>query len=207
MSNLLRSMLATGFVLLTAGFAKLGDAAPAAVAAPSALPRVMTVNATINFGASSTLHDFQGSVKLDSFSATSTGSPGNQKWSGDIKVPVRKMSTNHAGRDEKMYTMFNADQYPAIVGTFTGVSVPKLGEAVPMELRIRNIKRPVPLTITEWHANGSGVEVTATGQISLAAFGLKPPSVMGMVKVGDSVWLSIHVTAQADRKSASKVSP
>jgi polyisoprenoid-binding protein YceI len=67
---------------------------------------------------------------------------------------------------------------------------------VVMHLRIRDQERPVKLQLKEWRASADSLSFNASGKVSLKAFGLEPPSVLGIIRVGDEVTLNVRVQAR-----------
>lgn len=165
------------------------------VAADNGTPgaaRTLHGAATIEFSGSSTLHDFSGVVPAQPFTLTLT----SNNWSAEASVLTKEMSTANAKRDLKMWDMFAASKYPSIRGTVSGAPLPDSGETnVTMRLRIRKTERDVPVEISRWTNNAEGVRFHARWDVSLKAYGLKPPSVLGLIRVDDKVRVEADVVA------------
>lgn len=173
----------------------LGGAAWWAVAAPPADPSTASPNrAAIRFHGSSTLHDFHGTVGAQPISFSRSGNT----WSARGAVKVAEMSTAHAKRDREMHAMFGAASFPSIVASVSNAPVPVTGSTnVLMQLRIRDKERPVNVQVTDWRDTGTNLQFRASAAVSLNQFGLKPPSVLGIIRVGDAVRLEADVTVGA----------
>jgi len=152
--------------------------------------------ARIRFSGTSTLHSFHGSVVSTNvqFRFTATN------WTASASVRVAEMDTDSRGRDRKMRRMFESERHPLIRGRVTNAPADTVaGSVVTLRLKIRDRELPVPVTISEWKRTDESLELRGTGRVSLKAFGLKPPSVLGVIRVGDSVQLEIAVTTKARR--------
>jgi polyisoprenoid-binding protein YceI len=149
--------------------------------------------ADIIFTGSSTLHDFSG--KVGAADVRIQLSPTN--WTAAASVAVAKMDTANKRRDRNMGKMFSATEHPLIRGTVKSGKPPagESGEVV-MHLRIRDQERPVKLQLKEWRASADSLSFNASGKVSLKAFGLEPPSVLGIIRVGDEVTLNVRVQAR-----------
>ena len=147
--------------------------------------------AEIVFAGTSTLHDFSGRVTSTNVTITLNSTT----WTASASVPVAKMDTASARRDRNMMNMFSAPEHPLIRGTVANAAKPGgEGGAVVMKLRIRDTERPVQMRVTTWHESTNSLSFQATGEVSLEDFGLKPPSVLGVIRVGDRVTLKMDVS-------------
>jgi polyisoprenoid-binding protein YceI len=162
----------------------------AAAANPPAASSTSPNRAAIRFHGSSTLHDFTGTVGTQPISFGRTG----DRWSAQGAVNVPEMSTAHAKRDQEMQAMFGAASFPTITASVSNAPVPVTGSTnVLMQLRIRDKELPVQVQISDWRDTGSNLQFRATASVSLKQFGLKPPSVLGIIRVGDTVRLEADV--------------
>jgi hypothetical protein len=71
-----------------------------------------------------------------------------------------------------------------------------------LHFRIGDVVQPVPVRISEWTEDSQTLRFTATWDLSLKAFRLTPPSVAGIIRVGDSVHVEAHVTASPSTLSS-----
>lgn len=149
------------------------------------------------FQGTSTLHDFSGKVGCLPFAAgivtdetRKTIIPGM-----DVEVPVDGMDTGNNDRDRQMREMFESDRFPKIHGTVRNIDVDAVrnaaardGKAVlELSLRIRDVDRQVPATVTNLREEGNRVRFDVEFPVSLSDFGLKAPSVLFIIRVGDKV--------------------
>ena len=119
----------------------------------------------------------------------------------DILIPVAALETGHAGRDQDMRHMFEADRYPAL--RFTLVKVTRLFEGpsdssasrryqLSGRLQIRSIEQPVAFEVL---ATVSPERIEASGHVLLTttAFALTPPRLMfGLVRVHQDVLVTVE---------------
>jgi hypothetical protein len=150
--------------------------------------------ADIEFLGTSTLHDFSGKVAAEPFKLQ----VGTDTWSALAKVRPGAMSTNHKSRDRKMRKMFDASRHSLMTGTVYKAAKPKNGNGTAkLHLRICETEMEIPVAITRWSESADEIRFHATTRVSLKKIGLKPPSVLGLIRVGDIVTLKISVMAQA----------
>ena len=173
----------------------LGVSMPAAmVAAESAanLVQRMPAKATVRFAATSTLHDFDGELSAQPFSLLLS----NGTWSADAGVLAAHMATASEGRDRNMHKMLGTNDYPLIHGAVVAAPVPgAAGTNVTLHLKIRDRSQDLPVRISDWKETAEEIQFHAAWELSLKQFALKPPSVIGVIRVGDRVKLEADVTA------------
>ena len=170
---------------------------------------------TIRFFSSSTLHDFDGRVSCEPFNWSAQEDAGSGRVlirDAVIRIPVAAMETANDKRDEKMYEMFSVETFPLIEGRFGDFDPNRLlttwraGDAatarLPFELRIRDLSRPVEATVTNLQETPGRISFVAMFPVSLADFQLKPPSVLGLIRVADEVRVEVEVALQHDNLSA-----
>lgn len=149
--------------------------------------------AIIRFAATSTLHDFGGEVPAQPFVLTVA----SNSWSAEASVLSGTMGTGNGSRDKKMHEMFNTNDYPRIHGKVAAAPIPISAPTnATLRLTIRDQLQDVPVEISRWSETISNVTFHATWKLSLKQFKLKPPSVIGLVRVGDTVQLQADVTAR-----------
>ena len=173
------------------------------VLATGSWAEVQQASAEVRFRGTSTLHDFEGSAAADPFTVEIRRDSATSQTiiHATALVPVIGMTTHHHKRDAKMHDMFERSQFAAIEGAVTNVVVPPAGEgAVKMLVRIRDEQQEVDATLSQWRDDGESGSFQLSFPISLKAFGLKPPSVLGVIRVGDEVWVdcTIQWPAQID---------
>ena len=174
---------------------------PRAGAAPveAPLPESISGACDVSFLVSSTLHDFPGSGRCVPFTATVTRDAEGRRILPivEVEVPVDGMDTRNRSRDAQMREMFQADRFPRIHASVRDVDVDRLREAMgkdpggkaPLDLllRIRDVERKVRATAGSLKETGERVSFALEFPVSLKEFGLKPPSVLGIIRVGDKV--------------------
>ena len=149
----------------------------------------------LEFKVDTTLHETEG--KVNAFSIKPLSFDFDKpvlRENIDVTFRVRDMDTGMSSRDAAMYKTFDAEHYPQISYKAATVqcspeTADRLSCSVPGELTIRNKTLPVPL-----HAvierQGSVLRARGEAKLSIKAFDLHPPSVLGIIKVFDEV--SIH---------------
>lgn len=166
--------------IAVAAAALLGEQAPAAS---------YPAQAEVRFHGTSTLHDFDGSVTPRPFTITRD----DASFSARVHVRVADMTTANAKRDGKMRTMLSAPRFGEIVGIIEDAPIPQSADArIPLRLRIRDREQTLQARVVEWGA-ADGIAFRLEFSLSLAAFALAPPSVLGMIRVGDTVAVSCTV--------------
>jgi hypothetical protein len=163
----------------------------------SAETQKAAATANILFKGSSTLHDFEGNVKTKPFTASlmNENTGGHTRISATASFNVLDMSTDHGKRDKKMRKMLDQEQFSTITGTLTNAELPTTGNSsATLRLRIRNIEQDIPATLSEWKREGDLVTFNITFSVSLKAFDLNAPSVIGLIRVGDTVEINCSVT-------------
>lgn len=184
----LAATLAVAVLLATPALAAPAVSAPA-VAAPLPLQAVCDVH----FTGSSTLHDFHGSAPA----VTVPLQPGtlDGHWTAEAGVDVRSLDTGNGSRDSNMWNMFDAKNWPSIRASFADIDAAAIatGKRLSFKLTIREITHDVVATVTSWQQDQDKVAFNAAFDVSLTAFGLEAPSVLGLVHVADSVAVGVHV--------------
>ncbi len=148
------------------------------------------------FTGSSTLHAFEGTSGPVPVFLTQAG---DGHWSAEVNVPVANLDTGNRWRDEKMRSMFAAEQHPQIRGRVGGVDPARVRDTgkLPFQLRIRDVEQPLEASVTQWQQTETRASFVAAFDISLAAFGLEAPQSFFM-SVGDAV--HVRVRLQLERK-------
>lgn len=149
----------------------------------------LKATATIDFHGTSTLHGFDGSVTSQTFTAIfAEMEDGQATVSATAKLNVSDMTTLHGKRDKNMLKMLDQKNFDLITGTLSAAKLPAKGSSTaPMKLKIRDVEQQVEATLSDYIRDGDQATCVMTFPISLKAFGLKRPSVMGLIRVGDLV--------------------
>lgn len=150
----------------------------------------------LRFLGSSTLHDFGGSARCLPFSSEWRTDAGGKTVlpAVEVEIPVGGMDTGNKSRDEQMRKMFEEERFPRIRGTARNVDVDAMRKAaakgnaaLDLALRIRDVERTVHASVTGLREEGDGVRFDLEFPVSLKDFGLKAPSVLFVIRVGDGV--------------------
>ena len=167
---------------------------------------------SLRFVGISTLHDFTGTARCLPFSADLVRSPdgGTRIPRVAVDVPVREMDTGNGTRDGQMREMFESDRYPAIHGTVRDIDVDgirrKIGKAgggtafFDLTLGIRDVERTIHAAVTNFREEGSRVGFDVEFPVSLADYGLKAPSFLGLFRVRDKVTVTGNVRLEVSSK-------
>jgi len=188
-AGLLLAALVAAVSLSAAGEAKAEATAPARILGAC----------DVAFSVTSTLHDFTGSARCLPFAAVlARDAPGRQVIpSVEVEVPVEGMDTGDKSRDGQMREMFQSVRFPRIHAAVHDVDVERLrveigkgregNASVDLLLRIRDVERKVRATASNLKESGERVTFDLEFPVSLREFGLKAPSVLGIIRVGDKV--------------------
>jgi hypothetical protein len=159
---------------------------------------------TVVFQASSTLHDIEGNGRCQPFTVEET--------EGLLHVPalnvaVSGMETGNDRRDRQMREMFEAEQFPLITGTAGSVSLKDFRRAqaagsggteqLAIRLQIRDVTNPVTARVRNLVTTAAKITADLDFSLSLADYQLKPPSVLGIIRVGDQVNVTVSFVLEA----------
>lgn len=159
----------------------------------------------IRFQGTSTLHDFSGKVRCRPFAAGLVEDSGGKTTVplAEIDVLVDEMDTGNKDRDRQMRDMFGSDRFPRIQAALRNIDVGGIRRAMGKEgkgravldlaLRIRDVERMVPATATNFREEGDQVRFDVAFPVSLNDFGLKAPSFLLFIRVGDEVVVTGNV--------------
>jgi len=159
----------------------------------------------IDFTGTSTLHDFSGTAACQPFTLSkSTDQSSPYALVGDqVSVAVAGMDTDNKKRDKKMHGMFDAEHFPLISGRVDALT-PQIISALkpsqsdtqgklPLHLKIRDIDLPQTALVSNIQESEEQLELDLELELSLKAYQLEPPSVLGLIRVGDLVKVKIHL--------------
>lgn len=157
---------------------------------------------SLMFSGTSTLHDFEGSAAATSVLAQWLEAPqaAGRMLTIDAVFAVKDLTTQHAKRDRNMYAMFDQTHHPFIRGHLEGLPLPLTTAGTPppdrasVDLVIQDRTNQVPVSIRNWKEHDGSLAFDVVFPVSLTRSGLKPPSVLGLIRVGDEVNVSAHVT-------------
>lgn len=153
--------------------------------------------AAVGFSGSSTLHAFSGSVTTAQVRVTTTGSGTAMTWCASGELLATNMTTAHAGRDAKMFTMLSAAKWPVIRAAILP-EPPLLAGATGCTVRaeIAGCTNDLPAAVSDWSASDGSLSFAISLPLSLKAFALTPPSVLGLIRVADRIDVRCRVDAK-----------
>ena len=193
--------------ILVAGF--FPSSAGAAPTEPA--PATIRGACDVAFLITSTLHDVPGSARCMPFGAVlARDAAGRQVIpTVEVEVPVAGMDTRNTTRDGKMREMFLSERFPRIHAAAHDVDVERLRvetgkgregvASIDLLLRIRDVERKVRATAGNLKESGERVTFDLEFPVSLGEFNLKPPSVLGIIRVGDKVSVKATFTLTVSR--------
>lgn len=156
----------------------------------------LDLQSIVHFDGTSTLHDFSGTATSQVHRVSWTALPTGGLLSAEgITFEVSGISTAHAKRDKKMMVMFEPIDFPLITGSVKDWTVgdPEKAEAT-LQLSIHGNTLDVPVLLSDYVVDENGIHFTSSFTLSLKACGLKRPSALGVIKVGDEVKLQVTTT-------------
>jgi polyisoprenoid-binding protein YceI len=172
-----------------------------ALASPA---RALNGKCAIDFNGYSTLHDFEGHVRSRPYEVEVTrDADGTERWSAKLSVPAMEMDTQHRRRDKNMRALLRVPDFPLIEGVvhnedparYRGQPNPP---PLPVNLNLVGRKNTLQTTVRNWQENEQRVRFDVEFAVSLKEFGLKPPSMLGMIRVDDRVDVVCHVLLLKD---------
>lgn len=153
----------------------------------------------VTFSGKSTLHPFEGKVDAEPFTVSiqNFDTPAKAKASANVVVKVAKMDTDNEKRDVEMRKSLDAATYPEIRVSVKDLvpeaTSPRMnGEVpqptvIPFQLGLKGKTLSVKGRVSDWSYADDQISCTISFPVSLAAAGIKPPSVLGLVKVKDEI--------------------
>jgi YceI-like domain len=193
--------------ILVAGF--FPSSAGAAPTEP--VPATIRGACDVAFLITSTLHDVPGSARCMPFGAVLARDAAGRQIipTVEVDVPVAGMDTRNTTRDGKMREMFLSERFPRIHAAAHDVDVERLRvetgkgregvASIDLLLRIRDVERKVRATAGNLKESGERVTFDLEFPVSLGEFDLKPPSVLGIIRVGDKVSVKATFTLTVSR--------
>jgi hypothetical protein len=176
-----------------------------AAAGSCAWAGVMDATADIRFQGSSTLHDFEGTAEALPFVIRYSEDPASGKLivTASTKLEVAGMSTENRKRDKNMSKMFDEEHFSIMEGLLKEVP---LAEGEPtkalLHLKIRDIEKDVEVVVSNLERTEEKISCIMSFPVSLSDFGLKAPSVLGMIKVADTVQVECTICATPVKASS-----
>ncbi len=148
----------------------------------------------LKFSFKSTLHSVEGTAKKFDGTLLIDSEGGFLIHSANVDFDISSMDTKNSKRDEDMKKMFQSDLYPKITFIMADQSFPAASNEALLrgKLTIRNISQPVEINAHLEKIEG-GYILSGEAQLSLKAFSLKPPSVIGLIRVFDPVKIKFKI--------------
>ena len=161
-------------------------------------------NCTVAFEGSSTLHNFNGKGRCEPFIASENAGIINVP---ELTVAVADMDTDNSSRDNKMHKMFETEKYPLISGMSGPVSLSTIRKALEenidstqplfFQLKVRDIEKPVTAILQNIVETVDKLTADLAFTLSLADYKLKAPSVLGIIRVGDTIKVTTSFLLEA----------
>ncbi|MDF1813752.1 MAG: YceI family protein [Verrucomicrobiales bacterium] len=160
----------------------------------------------IQFNGKSTLHDFTGNVTAEPFliAVSNPTDPVNAAARGRVVAKAAKMDTQKPARDRKMYKVMGTGSFPDVVvdlGNLTAAATkPVAGgpvptpTVIPFDLTIKGKTKKTIGKVSNWNYTDSKITFRVAFPVSLTSYGIKPPSVVGIVKVEDMISVTADVS-------------
>ena len=185
----------SGLCELALGLILFCSAVPARADAPAIDGRC-----TVQFFATSTLHDFEGSAPCAVLAIDPPDA--NGAYSARAEVVVAQLDTGISARNKKMREMFEAKRFPRISGSFERIDPNALRRgsagAITFRISIHGVERSVAPILSGWsEAPGKSASFRATFALSLRDFGMEPPVAMGFIRVDETVKVEVAVELTA----------
>jgi polyisoprenoid-binding protein YceI len=191
--------MATGDLIWSALRSRQGAALFCALASLAmAAEGAGTATAEIRFAGTSTLHGFKGHATAEPFALELREEPATHEAlaTASARVKVSALTTDHEARDRKMRDMLDLERFASIDGSIRDAHIPTSGSGpVELLLKIRGLEHTVSAAASEWRKADGSTSFRLAFPVSLRAFGLKPPSVLGMIRVGDEVRVECDVSS------------
>jgi polyisoprenoid-binding protein YceI len=172
-----------------------------AALADAAAPATIRGTCDVSFLVTATLHEVHGSARCLPYEAVLARDTAGRQIipTVEVEVPVAEMDTRNKTRDGKMREMFQSERFPRIHAAAHDVDVERLrmeigkgreGNAtVGLLLRIRDVERDIRATASNLKESGGRVSFDLEFTVPLKEFDLSAPSVLGIVRVGDKVFV------------------
>ena len=162
------------------------------IAEESARQLRLPAEAVIRFAGTSTLHGFGGELPAQPFLLILS----NGTWTASADVQTARMLTDNTKRDRRMHEMMMTNDFPRMHGAVSAAPIPgPVGTNVTLTLQIRGTTNELTGRISNWQETAESIQFRVKWELSLKQYGIKPPSVAGIMRVGDTVRLEADVTA------------
>jgi len=182
------------------GFALACAIAVAGSAAADASPPAVAGKCSVQFFATSSLHDFEGEAPCSLLAIEPPDASG--RYAARAQVEIAQLKTGISARDRKMREMFEAKKFPQITATFAeldaGAIRARASNALPFRIRVHGVERNVAPKLSRYAEEaGKSARFRAEFDLTLREFGLEPPVAMGFIRVNDEVHVVVDVELAA----------
>lgn len=159
--------------------------------------RVNSSRSQIYFEANSTLHDIKGSVRKISGHVFYDPLTNKTHLPFKMEIPVDQLSTQNRRRDKAMFEMFHASKNPLVRWDAVSLNCQPIDNqdvACKAEgiLEINNVKKQIQIN-SVLRRQDNDLLSEGMFQVFLADFNLKPPSVLGVVRVDGKVKIHFQI--------------
>jgi len=154
---------------------------------------------SVEFYADSTLHAFDGKARRVEGEVWCDVQAQEVKVPILIEVPVLSLDTDNKRRDKKMRQMFDEKQFPTIsfqadnIKMLSGNIADSLFCQVEGILKIKGAQKQVSFEVL-FSTEGNRILASGAIPININDFGLKPASVLGIIKVDKEVRIEFKTT-------------
>lgn len=162
----------------------------------------------VHFSGESTLHDFEGDVDTQPFTVTISGmsDPASASASSEVTVNAAEMDTGNDKRDVEMHKCMDVTAHPEITVVVDDLAVSETQPAkdgemprptvLPFKLNVKGKTHQITGKVSDWSYTDGDATFTVSFPVSLKACDIKPPSVLGVVKVKDEIQVkaTLHLT-------------
>lgn len=117
------------------------------------------------------------------------------RWNAVLSIPVKSLEDGNKVRDTEMHDMFESKRWPEIRAELKDASPEDAAKSqrLAVALTIRDQTKTVDAQLSNWKSAGGHIEFDADVTVSLEAFALEAPSVLGLSRVDDEVQIHAHV--------------
>jgi len=150
-------------------------------------------NSTITFMGKSTTHDFEG--KVGNIKGQLLVNDKDASANGYVQVDVLSLNTGNKTRDNNMYAMFNVKTFPLVSFDIQKADFSNVRQQEGYfqgTLNLHGVSRPLHVKVHVL-VDKDTYECQGTFKVSLQEFGLKAPSVFGIIRVADQVNVQFKV--------------
>lgn len=164
----------------------------------------------VHFTGESTLHDFEGDVAAEPFTVKIAGmaDPATATASSSVVVKAAAMDTGNEKRDIEMHKCMDVTTYPEIVVDIDQLPVadtkPEKDGAmprptiIPFQMTVMGKAHEVTGKVSDWSYSDEEVAFSVSFPVSLKECGIKPPGVLGVVKVKDEILVKASLKLKKD---------